>query len=382
MPEAAYDHIVAHYQEVGLKGRNRSFFERVLIGNIARAVGVQAQVVAGRLVMRAPPDIEHALNKLQRVFGLSSFAPAVLTSADMGEITSRALELAGTSEFGTFAVRARKGHSSFPEGGQTVNEVVGRAIKDRLAKKVDLSDPDWTCHIELVFDRAYVYWDKRRGPGGLPVGSSGRLICLLSGGIDSPVAAWMMAKRGASIDCVHFHGQPFSDPSSVRQAQALVSDLAPWIGKVKLWAVPFGELQSEIVSASPQELRVVLYRRFMMRIAAELAQREGASGLVTGESLGQVASQTLPNIAAIDAVVPQMPVLRPLVGLDKVEIERLARQIGTYETSIQPHQDCCVLFIPRRVTTAARLDLLYEAESNLEVEAMVKRGSEAAELLT
>ncbi|MGH2731686.1 MAG: tRNA uracil 4-sulfurtransferase ThiI, partial [Actinomycetota bacterium] len=273
-----------------------------------------------------------------------------------------------------FRVRARKGHSSYPESSHRVNEVVGQAIKDASGARVDLDHAGWTCHIELVGRRAFLYSRRVEGPGGLPLGASGKVLALLSGGIDSPVAAWELAKRGASVDFVHFHGQPFSDPSSVRQATRLAERLIPWLLRSGLWLVPFGDIQAEIVTSAPQELRVVLYRRFMMRIAQALAMRGGAEALVTGESLGQVASQTLPNLAAIDAVVDRLPVLRPLIGRDKIEIEALARRIGTYEISIDPHQDCCVLFVPRRVTTRARPDELEAVEAELEVEELVGKG--------
>jgi thiamine biosynthesis protein ThiI len=202
---------------------------------------------------------------------------------------------------------------------------------------------------------------------------SGRVFALLSGGIDSPVAAWEIAKRGASVELVHFHGTPYTDPSSIRQVGRLAGQLATWMGRVRLWLVPFGDAQAEIVTTAPQELRVVLYRRFMLRIAEALAESQGAEALVTGDSLGQVASQTLTNILAINAAARRLPVLRPLVGRDKIEIEALARRIGTYEISIDPYQDCCVLFVPRRVTTHASLDELEAAEAPLDVEALVQK---------
>lgn len=387
MTSPAFDVIIAHYHEVGLKGKNRSFFERKLAENIRRAIAGtgydRVKLLSGRVAVWLGPqsDTDAILERMQQVFGLVSLSPALATAATMEAIVDNSMALARSANFESFEVRARKGNSSFPETSQRVNEIVGQAIKDGLGKRVDLSHPEWSCYIELVGDQAFIYDRRIEGPGGLPVGVSGNVLALLSGGIDSPVAAWEIAKRGAELDFVHFHGQPFSDPSSARQATELARALARWTGPSRLWLVPFGELQSEIVTAAPQKLRVVLYRRFMIRIAEEIAGHEGAEALVTGESLGQVASQTLRNMRAIDQAVRELPILRPLVGRDKVEIEALARKIETYEISIQPHQDCCVLFVPRQVTTRASLTELEEAESNLDVRALVEKGAANASLL-
>lgn len=377
--------VLLHYQEVGLKGKNRSFFERKLVDNIRAALSdvdhTSVKSISGRILVGLSEDSNVSMFKarLERVFGLSSFSPAIERPARMDDLIEGAIQLANETSFRTFRVRARRGNSSFPDTSQTVNERVGQALKDHTYATVDLKNAEWTCYIELVTNKAYMYSEKIPGPGGLPVGSSGGVLALLSGGIDSPVAAWQIAKRGASVDFIHFHGQPFSDPSSVRQATRLAKQLAPWLGRSKLWLVPFGGIQSEIVKSAPQELRIVLYRRFMMRIAEALAAREGAAALVTGESLGQVASQTLPNLKATNEVVEDLPVLRPLIGHDKIEIENIARRIGTYEISIDPHQDCCVLFVPRRVTTAAKTQDLEKAESDLDVEGLIQRGLDKAE---
>jgi thiamine biosynthesis protein ThiI len=388
MGQDTYDLVVVHYHEVGLKGKNRAFFEEALVRNIRTVLaGTGYRSVSrlpGRIViwLRPEADLESMSERLGRVFGIVHYSPAVSAEAEMDALVETGVKLASRSDFESFEVRARKGHSSFPESAQRVNEVVGQAVKDATGKRVDLTQPDWSCQIELVGDRALLYHERREGPGGLPVGVSGKVVALLSGGIDSPVAAWEVAKRGATVELIHFHGQPFTDPSSVHQATRLAAGLAPWTGEARLWLVPFGDIQSEIVTGAPQELRVVLYRRFMMRIAEALALREGAEGLVTGESLGQVASQTLPNIGAIDAAVHELPVLRPLVGRDKIEIERLARKIGTYEISIEPHQDCCVLFVPRQVTTRASIPALEKVEAALEVEALVEKGLANAALVS
>ncbi|MGH2809796.1 MAG: tRNA uracil 4-sulfurtransferase ThiI, partial [Actinomycetota bacterium] len=372
--------LVAHYREVGLKGRNRSFFERTLVNNMRRALqsigGAYVENISGRLIVHTgnPGDLDAIASALQQVFGLSSISRGLeIRDADLDLVTEASLRLAGREHFESFRVRARRGNSSFPLGSQKVNEAVGRSIQDATGARVDLSGGQWTCHIELVTNRGYVYSTKLPAPGGLPVGSSGQVLALLSGGIDSPVAAWLMGKRGAAVDFIHFHGRPYSDGSSERQARRLARALSPWLLASRLWMVPFGDIQSEITTGTPTKLRIVLYRRFMMRIAEALALREGAEALVTGESLGQVASQTLPNMAVINRAAKQVPILRPLVGADKLEIEETARRIGTYEISIEPHQDCCVLFIPREVTTAASAAGVEEAESGLDVESLVDK---------
>ena len=380
------DVIVAHYHEVGLKGRNRSFFERRLVDNIRwmlRGTGyLKVRSIPGRILVELGPDSDRPAiaARLPRVFGLASFALAVATPADMDALVGTALQLAAQDRFASFRVRARRGNSSFPESSQRVNEVVGQAIKDTSGARVDLSHAEWTCYIELVQNKAFLYAHRVPGPGGLPADTAGRVVSLLSGGIDSPVATWEVAKRGASITAAHFHGQPYSDPSSTRQVIRLAEHLAPWVKEIDLWLIPFGDLQAEIVTTAPADLRTILYRRFMMRIAEALALQVGAEALVTGESLGQVASQTLPNMRAIDAVVTTMPVMRPLIGRDKIEIEALARRIGTYDISIDPHQDCCVLFAPRQAATRAHIPDLDRAELALEVDTLVGKALANAEL--
>lgn len=383
-----YDIVVVHYHEVGLKGRNRGYFERTLVDNIKQAASgtklADVRAKPGRILVSLKPDSQASalLDVLSKTFGVTSFSPGVRTKADLESITTTSLRLAQSASFKTFAVRAKRGNTSFEHPSQKVNEVVGKAIQEATGKTVNLDHPDWTCHIEIVGEEAFCYSDRGEGPGGLPVGVSGEMLALLSGGIDSPVAAWEIAKRGASVRFVHFHGQPFADPSSVRQAERLASHLRPWVGETKLWLIPFGDIQSEIVTAAPMELRVVLYRRFMMRIAETLADREGYQALITGESLGQVASQTIQNLRATNDAVDHLPVFRPLIGRDKVEIEAIAKRMGTYEISITPHQDCCVLFIPRQVTTRASSAQLERAEKELEIEALVEKGVANAELRT
>jgi tRNA uracil 4-sulfurtransferase len=294
-----------------------------------------------------------------------------LVTPELEEIGTAALELMRTAPFTTFAVRARRSYSTMGLSSGDINVAVGQLIKDATNRPVDLSSPDATAWIELFGADAVVYRKRVKGPGGLPAGVSGRMLALLSGGIDSPVAAWRMGLRGAEVEMVHFHGQPFTDPSSVRQATELAQVLARWQLKCVIHLIPIADAQREIVMNSPPHLRVILYRRTMMRIAAELAKQRSAAALVTGDSLGQVASQTIDNITTIDAAVPQVEVLRPLIGMDKQEIVETANRIGTYQISTRRYQDCCVLFQPRSPATSAKPHQAAAAEADIDIDALV-----------
>jgi thiamine biosynthesis protein ThiI len=380
------DLLLVHYHEIGLKGRNRPRFERQLKHNLERALGDSAgrvRLVSGRVEVLDPkPD---ALERVQRVFGVANVSPVRLAPADLDTIVGRSLEVAGDVDAGggfeTFEVRARRARTPFAITSQEVNEVVGEAIRTRLGKRVDLSNPDLSVRIEIVHDRAYISARKIPGPGGLPVGTAGAVVALLSAGIDSPVAAWRMMRRGADPVAVHFHGQPFTDRSSEHKVEALVDVLRSWGYRRPWWSVPMGEAQREITLCAPSPLRVLLYRRLMLRVAETLGATHGALGVVTGESLGQVASQTLENMAAVGAVAT-LPLLRPLVGTDKVEIIDEARRIGTYDVSAEAHQDCCTLFEPREPATHSSAAELDAAESGYDVAALVADCVERAQRKT
>jgi thiamine biosynthesis protein ThiI len=298
----------------------------------------------------------------------------LVAPADLDAIVATALDVARDAEhltpFETFEVRARRARTAFAVTSQVVNETVGDAIRVGLSKRVDLRHPDLSVRIEIVHDKAYVSAAKVPGPGGLPVGTAGPVVTLLSAGIDSPVATWRMMRRGADPVAVHFHGQPFTDRSSEQKVTQLIGVLGRWGYRQPWWSVPMGEAQREITLAAPSSLRVLLYRRLMVRVAEGLAARHGALAIVTGESLGQVASQTLENMAAVGAVAT-LPLLRPLVGTDKMEIIDEARRIGTYDTSASPHQDCCTLFEPRDPATHASAAELDEAETGYDLPALV-----------
>jgi tRNA uracil 4-sulfurtransferase len=284
--------------------------------------------------------------------------------------------------FQSFAVRARRTYSSFETSSQKINVEIGQRLKDQTGARVDLTNPDATIWIELFGGAGLVYRRRLLGPGGLPAGVSGKMLVLLSGGIDSPVAAWRVARRGAEVEMVHFHGRPFTDPSSIRQAAELAEVLTRFQLQTVLHLVPLGNIQREVVTNTPSSLRVILYRRMMLRISASLAVQRDAQALVTGDSLGQVASQTIENMTTVDAALEtdQIPVLRPLVGMDKQEIVNDAKVIGTYEISTRKYQDCCVLFEPRSPATRAQPGQADKAERSLDVDALV--GKALAEIET
>ncbi len=374
--------IVVHYHEIGLKGRNRGFFERQLERNVQRAVrdhDASVEVTNGRLVVHttAPPSPELS-TAVSKTFGVAFCAPCVIVPTDVDEMSRAALDLLSAKSYGTFAVAARRSSKEYALSSRDINVAVGAAVQAATSAGVNLSAPDVTVHIEVVGRRTFVYTDRFGGAGGLPVGSSGKVVALLSGGIDSPVATLRICKRGAKAILVHFHSAPFTDTSSSRKASELARAIADRQGTSTLYKIAIGEAQQQIVVVAPPDLRVVLYRRLMMRIAELVAQREGAKALVTGDSLGQVASQTLENIACVDDAV-DMPVLRPLIGTDKQEIVTDAIAIGTYETSILPFEDCCSLFVPRSPATKAKVEQCRAAEAGLDIDALAVKCLEDAE---
>lgn len=380
--------LVVHYHEVGLKGRNRQFFEERLARNLKRALRgtgyTRFRRGFGRIVVDFDEgaNVEAAIERASRVFGIAYVGFGPRLAPDIDAIEATAVELMTSEPIGSFAVRARRTYSTLNVKSNEINDRIGQAIVDATGAPVDLKNPDTTLHVELFGSACFVYRRRVEGPGGLPAGTSGKMLTLLSGGIDSPVAAWRMARRGAELEYIHFHGQPYTDPSSVRQVTELLEVLTRYQLRSVLHLVPLGNIQREIVMNSPANLRVILYRRTMMRIAAALARDIGALALVTGDSLGQVASQTIENMTTVDRALDHndVPVMRPLVGSDKQEIMAEARRIGTYEISTRQYQDCCVLFEPRSPATRTNPDLAQRAEEGVDVDAFV--GKALAELET
>jgi thiamine biosynthesis protein ThiI len=381
--------VVLHYHELWLKGRNRSFFLSRLLHAVRHALeGLPVKGVTAafdRVLVQLGPEAPAAevAARLQRIPGIANFAVARQAPRELEAICRTAWEEIRDRNFSTFAVRARRGDKSFPLRGGEIEREVGAYLLRELsaagrAARVHLDAPELTCWIEILADRALVYAERYSGVGGLPPKTAGRLMCLLSGGFDSAVAAYKMMKRGAYLAFVHFYGTGARPgESSLHVVRELVRRLTPYQLGGWLYLVPFEPVQREIVRFAPEPYRVLLYRRMMLRIAARLAPAHRAAGLVTGDSLSQVASQTLENLIAVDAAV-SLPVFRPLLGDDKQEILALARAIGTYEVSAEPFHDCCPVFLPRHPALHATAGELDRAEAELPLEALVQAAATAA----
>lgn len=377
------EYVIATYHEVALKGGNRGWFERVLLRNIRaslRGLPVRDIAVPARIVVRfaAPVPWPDVYARLATVFGINNIIPVARTGASYEDLERWVGEHLGELDAASFAVRCQRSDKRFPMTSEEVCRRLGAFIKGATGLPVDLEHPGATIHVLVQNDGIYTFRARYPGPGGLPMGTSGRALVLLSGGIDSPAAAYLTMKRGVAASFVHFHSAPYTSDASVRKVEAIVQILARYQGGARLWVVPFADCQREIVTACPEALRVVLYRRMMLRVAARIARRTRCLALVTGESLNQVASQTLENLATIDRVA-HMPVLRPLVGLDKEEIIRIAERAGTFELSIQPHQDCCSFLQPRHPATRTSDGACQAAEAALDVEGWARRLQHAAE---
>jgi len=376
--------ILVRYHEIALKKGNRPYFVELLKRNLVSAVKdlgfKEIRSLPGRLLMLfgEQADEEKIGRRIERVFGVANFSFVERTSLDLEALKSGILEALDGRRFSSFRIDAKRGDKEFPLTSPEINRKIGAAVKETTGARVDLKNAECTISIEILPRDAFFGFDKIAGPGGLPVGTSGRVVSLISGGIDSPVASYRMMQRGCRLIFVHFHSAPYLDKSSQEKVRELVKLLTRHQFASRLYLVPFGEIQRQIVAAVMRPLRVVLYRRMMMRIAEAIAKKEKASALVTGESLAQVASQTLENLAVIEKAAT-LPILRPLVGMDKQEIIDQARRIGTFETSCIPDQDCCQLFVPRHPATKARLADVEEAESRLDLAGLTQLGVERAE---
>ncbi len=381
---------IIHYHELALKGRNREYFEHCLIRNIRTALsdlGIrQIENLHSRIRIRLP--LETPLNvvrdRLRRVCGIANFSlgrviPLHLSNPHMDDLATVVIEEVTSHTFSTFRVTARRADKRLVLTSMDIERELGAMVCHATGKKVSLKNPDLTIYIELLTKEVFCSTEKIEGPGGMPVGVSGKVACLLSGGIDSPVAAYRMIKRGCQSSFIHFSGRPLVSRASEEKARDLVRILTRSQYDSRLYVVPFGEIQREIVLTAPAPFRVVLYRRMMVRIAEELARKEQCWALVTGDSLGQVASQTPQNLCAIEDAA-EFPILRPLIGMDKREIIDEAKRIGTYDISIEPDQDCCKLFVPPHPSTKTRIDDVLKIERMLDVSSLVKRGLENAEL--
>ena len=362
--------VIVHYHELALKGRNRPWFVDRLKRNLRVATAgldvERVRTLMGRIELVLGPDgrWEDVQARLETVCGVANFSWAGRASSDLDALGAAILADLGDRAPASFRVAARRSDKRYPIPSPEIERTLGARIKSERGWAVNLGAPELTVHVEVLNDRAFYFFGKQRGVGGLPVGVSGRVACLLSGGIDSPVAAWRMIRRGCRAQLIHFHGYPFQSTASQDKVRLLAEHLTRYQLRSRLYLVPFGEVQRQVVVSVPAPIRVVIYRRLMLRIAERLALWEGAKVLVTGDSVGQVASQTLENLTAIDSA-STMPVFRPLVGMDKEEVVIDAQRIGTYATSIQPDEDCCQLFMPRNPLTRATTAEVDAAEASL-----------------
>ncbi len=376
--------VIVHYHEVGLKRGNRPLFLRHLARNLARATSdlgpVSLRQLSGRILLDLDdhPAPETVRDRALRVCGVASAAVAYRVPSNVDAMKAVVGRLVEGRAFASFRISARRAFKTYPMTSVELNRALGAFVLERTpGARVDLHNAELEIHVEVMPAETFVYVDRLAGPGGLPVGASGTVAALLSGGIDSPVAAWRMMKRGCRVVFVHFHSVPYLPATSQAKARALVERLTAWQYESRLVLVPFGEIQREIVLTVPPPARVVVYRRLMVRIAEALGRERGALALATGESLGQVASQTLENIARINEAAT-LPILRPLIGMDKLEITEEARRLGTFEISIEPDQDCCTLFTPRHPATRMSPDEVRAAEARLDIPGLVAQGCAGA----
>ncbi len=369
--------VLLRYQELALKGKNRPWFQRHLIRHLRKALAGlsvrEVRVPMGRieLVLGRDAAADEVRERLQYVFGLANFSVATRVAPEYEAIEAGVLRDLPQAAPASFRVKVRRADKRFPMRSPEIERTLGARIAAARGWPVDLHQPALVVGVEIVPGEAFYYFGKEPGAGGLPTGTGGRLVALMSGGIDSPVAAWRMMRRGCTVTFVHFHSYPFLSRASQDKARQLTRHLCRFQLTAKLQLVPFGETQRQVTLSVPSALRTVVYRRLMMRIAARVSDRIGAHGLVTGDVVGQVASQTLENMDVTGAAVAT-PIYRPLIGMDKDEITAAAERLGTFPISIQPDEDCCTLFTPRHPITRARREEIESAERDLPIEQFVE----------
>jgi thiamine biosynthesis protein ThiI len=377
------DSVLIRYHEIALKKGNRAYFTEMLKRNIIASVkdlgAKEIRSLHARLLLTFRNEIapEIIIERISSVFGIANFSLVQRTERDIEALRRQILSGLNGAHFASFRIDTQRGDKAFELNSVEINRQLGAAVQERSGARVDLTNPEFTVFVEVLPKDAFFGFNKLPGPGGLPVGASGRLVSLISGGFDSPVAAYRMMQRGCRVIFVHFHSAPYQDKTSQDKVRELVKLLTRHQFQSRLYMIPFGEIQRQIVAAVARPLRVVLYRRMMLRIAEKIARREKAKALVTGESLGQVASQTLDNMTVIQQAAI-MPILRPLVGMDKQEIVDQARRIGTFDISSVPDQDCCQLFVPKHPATRARFDEVAADEAKLDVNELAGYGLENA----
>lgn len=365
--------LLVRYGEIFLKGLNRPYFMRALVQKIKHAVkdvGGRVWLHDGRIFVSDFTDLDECIRKVTKVFGVHSVCPAVEMEKDSFDAIAEQAARMTEGLTGTFKVAARRSDKRYPMDSPKINEELGyRILMAHPELKVDIHKPDHVVNVEIR-DMVYLYVKVIMAYGGMPVGTNGKATLLLSGGIDSPVAGWMIAKRGVSINAVHFHSYPYTSDRAKEKVLELARILSGSCCGIRVHIVPFTKIQMEIHEKCPEEYTTLIMRRFMMRIAERVAKKEGSGALITGESIGQVASQTMEALGVTDAVV-DMPVFRPVIGFDKTDIIEIAEKIGTFETSSLPYEDCCTVFTPRHPATKPKMDIVLDAESRLDAEALI-----------
>ncbi|MDY5220967.1 MAG: tRNA uracil 4-sulfurtransferase ThiI [Eubacteriales bacterium] len=374
--------LLVRYGEVFLKGANRPHFLKLLTDNVKRAVkpiGGRVWLSDSRIYVSDVEDMDECVRRVRKVFGLYSVSPAIECEKDLDVIAEQCIEMM-KGKRGSFKVYGKRSDKKFPMNSlEFAAELGGRILESNPHLTVDIHNPQHKLRVEIR-DNCYICCEEIMAVGGLPMGSSGRAALLLSGGIDSPVAGYCMMKRGVRCCAIHFQSPPYTGELARDKVMQLAKEMAEYSGGMRVYLVPFTKCQLEIHEKCPEGLGTLITRRFMMRIAQEIARQNECNALITGESLGQVASQTMESIVCTDAVC-EMPVFRPLIGMDKTEIMDIAKRIGTYETSILPYEDCCTVFTPRHPVTKPKLDTMPKAESKLDIEALVREAVEGTELV-
>ena len=376
--------LLVRYGEIFLKGQNRPVFMRALVKRVKRAVqdlGATVYLNDSRIFVTDYSDQDEAIRKVTKVFGVHSVCPAIeMPKEDFEAVAAQAVAMMADLR-GTFKVTARRSDKRYPLDSPAINGQIGhRVLVANKNLSVDVKNPDHVMNVEIR-DHAYLYVKVVPAVGGMPVGTNGRATLLLSGGIDSPVAGWMIAKRGVHINAVHFHSYPYTSDRAKEKVLDLARILSESCCGIRVHVVPFTKIQMEIHEKCPDEYTTLIMRRFMMRIAERVAISEKSEALITGESIGQVASQTMTALGTTDMVV-NMPVFRPVIGFDKTEIIAIAEKIGTMETSSLPYEDCCTVFTPRHPATHPHLDIIEEAEAKLDMEALIQEAIDGIEIVT
>ena len=389
--------LIVRAGEVALKGMNKPYFERMLVDRIKANLKKISEVGKdkdidiyrheGLIYVKAVKDldIDEIIRETIKVFGVASVSKAVEAESNLDAIGAEAVRymkgLIESKGIKTFKVEAKRADKNFPVKAPEIGRIIGaKVLVGCKVLKVDVHDPDVLLKVDVRHDVSYIYDSKVNGLGGLPLGTNGKGMTLLSGGIDSPVATWMMAKRGMMIEAVHYHSYPYTSDRAREKVIELAQIVSQYTGKFRMHVINLLPIQEEIVKNCPEEETTIHVRRFMMRIAEKLAKEADCQALITGEDLGQVASQTAEALVVTDSVV-SMPVFRPLIGMDKIEIMDRAQEIGTYEKSIEPYEDCCTVFLPKHPATKPRLEKILESEARLDVEALVDKAVASQEIV-